>query len=96
MNYCIIMRYSSVENCYIVTVPDLPGCMADGQTPNEAFDNAKNVITEWIETQRQQVGRYQNHLLDRRIFKGRLLKAVPFLCVSSILLRENKIDYSSE
>lgn len=50
MNYCIIMRYSSVENCYIVTVPDLPGCMADGQTPNEAFDNAKNVITEWIET----------------------------------------------
>lgn len=50
MNYCIIMKYSEKENCYIVTVPDLPGCMADGRTPNEAFENVKNVITEWIDT----------------------------------------------
>ena len=48
MNYCIIMKYSAKENCYIVTV--LPGCMADGRTPNEAFENVKNVITEWIDT----------------------------------------------
>ncbi|NSC69955.1 type II toxin-antitoxin system HicB family antitoxin [Blautia obeum] len=44
------MKYSSEEKCYIVTVPDLPGCMADGRTPNEAFENVKNVITEWIDT----------------------------------------------
>lgn len=50
MNYCIIMKYSSKDNCYIVTVPDLPGCMADGRTPNEAFENVKNVIQEWIDT----------------------------------------------
>ncbi len=50
MNYCIIMKYSAKEKCYIVTVPDLPGCMADGRTSNEAFENAKNVITEWIDT----------------------------------------------
>lgn len=50
MNYCIIMKYSSKDNCYIVTVPDLPGCMADGKSPNEAFENVKNVIGEWIET----------------------------------------------
>lgn len=50
MNYCIVMKYSSKENCYIVTVPDLPGCMADGRTPNEAFENVKNVIQEWIDT----------------------------------------------
>ena len=50
MNYCIIMKYSAKENCYIVTGPDLPGCMADGRTPNEAFENVKNVITEWIDT----------------------------------------------
>ena len=41
MNYCIIMKYSSEEKCYIVTVPDLPGCMADGKSPNEAYENAK-------------------------------------------------------
>ena len=46
------MKYSSEEKCYIVTVPDLPGCMADGRTPNEAFENVKNVIREWIETAR--------------------------------------------
>ena len=50
MNYCIVMKYSTKENCYIVTVPDLPGCMADGRTPTEAYENVKNVITEWIET----------------------------------------------
>ena len=50
MNYCIVMKYSAEGNCYIVTVPDLPGCMADGRTPNEAFENVKNVITEWIDT----------------------------------------------
>ena len=50
MNYCIVMKYSAKENCYIVTVPDLPGCMADGKSPNEAYENVKNVITEWIDT----------------------------------------------
>ncbi len=44
------MKYSAKENCYIVTVPDLPGCMADGESPNEAYENAKIVIQEWIET----------------------------------------------
>ena len=71
MNYCIIMKYSAKENCYIVTVPDLPGCMADGRTPNEAFENVKNVITEWIDTAKA-AGRDDTgtHLLDRIIFKG--------------------------
>lgn len=52
MNYCIIMKYSAKENCYIVTVPDLPGCTADGHSPNEVYENAKIVIREWIETAR--------------------------------------------
>ena len=50
MNYCIMMKYSAKENCYIVTVPDLPGCMADGKSPNEAYENAKIAMREWIET----------------------------------------------
>ena len=44
------MKYSAKENCYIVTVPYLPGCMADGNTPNEAYENIKSVIEEYIET----------------------------------------------
>lgn len=52
MNYCIIMKYSAKEKCYIVTVPDLPGCMADGHSPNEAYENAKIAMREGIETVR--------------------------------------------
>ena len=38
------------EGGFVVSYPDLPGCMADGRTPNEAFENVKNVIQEWIDT----------------------------------------------
>lgn len=50
MNYCILLKYSSTDKRYIVSVPDLPGCMADGQTPSEAYENVKIVMREWIET----------------------------------------------
>jgi antitoxin HicB len=30
-------------------VPDLPGCMSDGETPQEAFLNAQDAIACWIE-----------------------------------------------
>lgn len=46
MNYPVILKYSSTDKCYIVSVPDFPGCMADGKTPNEAYENAKLVIKE--------------------------------------------------
>ena len=52
MNYCILLKYSAEEKRYVVTVPDLPGCMADGESPKEAYENAKIVIREWIETAR--------------------------------------------
>ena len=52
MNYPVILKYSSTDKCYIVSAPDLPGCMADGKTPNEAYANAKLVIKEWIDTAR--------------------------------------------
>lgn len=50
MNYYVVLKYSQDDKSYIVTVPDLPGCMADGESPNEAYENAKIVIREWIET----------------------------------------------
>ena len=50
MKYCVVLKYSQDDKSYIISVPDLPGCMADGQSPNEAYENAKFVIQEWIET----------------------------------------------
>ena len=52
MNYCMLLKYSAEEKRYIVSVPDLPGCMADGQTPSEAYENVKIVMREGMETAR--------------------------------------------
>jgi len=32
---------------YFVTVPDLPGCMADGDTQEQALENILSAIEEW-------------------------------------------------
>ena len=50
MNYCMLLKYSAGDKCYIVSVPDLPGCMADGQAPSAAYENVKIVMRESIET----------------------------------------------
>ena len=31
------------------TVPELPGCMSDGETPQEALENVYDAIACWIE-----------------------------------------------
>ena len=48
--YGIIIYWSEEDQSYIVEVPELPGCMADGRTYEEAIKNVKVVIDEWIET----------------------------------------------
>ncbi|MER8435097.1 type II toxin-antitoxin system HicB family antitoxin [Mesorhizobium sp. M1312] len=37
-------------------VPDLPGCMSDGDTPEEAIANVQDAISSWIEAAHE-VGR---------------------------------------
>jgi antitoxin HicB len=37
---------------FLATVPDLPGCMSDGETAEEALSNVQNAIGEWIEEAR--------------------------------------------
>lgn len=44
-----IIYWSNEDNAFIVEVPELPGCMADGKTIEEAIANAEIVIKEWIE-----------------------------------------------
>lgn len=34
---------------FAATVPDLPGCMSDGATPQEALLNVQDAIEAWIE-----------------------------------------------
>lgn len=48
--YSMVMSWSEDDQAYIVSVPELPGCMADGETPQKAVENAQVIIAEWIET----------------------------------------------
>ena len=47
--YEMIISWSEEDDCYLVEVPELPGCMADGKTRAEALANAERIIDEWIE-----------------------------------------------
>jgi predicted RNase H-like HicB family nuclease len=47
------MWWSVDDNAFLVEVPELPGCMADGPTQEEALANAQVVIKEWIDTARE-------------------------------------------
>lgn len=51
--YELIIYWSDEDNAYIVEVPELPGCMADGKTYKEAINNAQKVISEWLETAKE-------------------------------------------
>ena len=48
--YEVIIYWSNEDNAYIAEVPELPGCMADGDTYEEALKNVQIIIDEWIET----------------------------------------------
>ena len=48
--YEIIMFWSEDDGAYIAEVPELPGCMAHGDTKAEALANADEAIQLWIDT----------------------------------------------
>ncbi|MBL0191155.1 MAG: type II toxin-antitoxin system HicB family antitoxin [Saprospiraceae bacterium] len=52
IRYELIIYWSDVDQAFIVEVPELSGCKADGETYEEAIINIKLVIQEWIETAR--------------------------------------------
>ena len=51
--YEIIIYWSEEDDSFIAEVPELPGCMADGNSYQEALANAEIIINEWIETARE-------------------------------------------
>jgi predicted RNase H-like HicB family nuclease len=49
MRYELIIYWSKADETFVVEVPELPGCMADGATYEEAVANVQIVVQEWIE-----------------------------------------------
>jgi predicted RNase H-like HicB family nuclease len=48
-----LTRYSEEDEAFVVEIPDLPGCMADGKTCQDALANVETIIQEWIDTAKQ-------------------------------------------
>ena len=53
IRYELIIYWSDTDQSFVVEVSELPGCMADGDTYEQAVANAQRVIAEWIETARE-------------------------------------------
>ncbi len=51
--YEIIIYWSKEDAAFIAEVPELPGCMAHGDTPEDALRNAKEAIQLWIDTAKE-------------------------------------------
>lgn len=62
-----IIYWSDDDNAFIVEVPELPGCMTDGETIQEAIANTETIIEEWIEAAKE-------HGFEIPETKGRLIK----------------------
>ncbi len=50
MRYELIISWSKEDQAFLVEVSELPCCMADGSTYEEAVASAQVVIAGWIET----------------------------------------------
>lgn len=48
--YEILICWSEEDQAYLAEVPELPGCMADGSTYEDALTNVEGIIQEWMET----------------------------------------------
>ncbi len=67
IKYELIIYWSEIDQAFIVEVPELLGCAADGETYQEAVQNAEVVIQQWIATA-QELGRPIPELKGRLLF----------------------------
>jgi predicted RNase H-like HicB family nuclease len=48
--YEVIIYWSIEDDAFVAEVPELPGCMAHGDTYEAALANAQEAISLWIDT----------------------------------------------
>ena len=51
--YEIIIYWSAEDRAFIAEVPELPGCMAHGNSQEAALSNAQAAIKLWIKTAKE-------------------------------------------
>lgn len=51
--YEIIIFWSDEDQSFVADVPELPGCMAHGDTYETTLANARAAVSHWIETAKE-------------------------------------------
>jgi predicted RNase H-like HicB family nuclease len=74
--YPIKIEYNAEDNDYIVSVPDLPGCSAFGDTPEEAVHEAHTAIELWLDSARQ-IGKPIPKPSSHEDYSGKFMLRIP-------------------
>jgi len=48
MHYSMIIQWDPRDDIYVVTVPELPGCVTHGSTYEEAVAQGQDAIDTWV------------------------------------------------
>jgi len=48
--YEMIVYWDNKDRIFVVEVPELPGCMAHGETKKKAVQNAEDAVRLWVKT----------------------------------------------
>lgn len=51
--YEVIIYWSTEDNVFVAKIPELPGCMAHGDTYESALSSAQEAISLWIDTAKE-------------------------------------------
>jgi len=53
IKYEVVIYWSEEDGAFLAEAPELPGCMADGETYQDVINNLETIIREWIETAKE-------------------------------------------
>lgn len=51
--YEVILHWDKADEIFVAQVPELPGCMAHGETRAEVIRNVEEAVELWVETARE-------------------------------------------
>ena len=75
-------RNDEGERYWVAEIPDLPGCVADGETPDEAVESLKEAKQLWIEA-RLESGHHIPEPTNPHGYSGRLRSVCPSRYIES-------------
>lgn len=76
MKYKVNLFWSSEDDCYLAEIPELPGCIAHGETQEEALKQANIAAKAWLEVAHQ-MGREIPKPIAGKKFSGRFSLRIP-------------------